>query len=143
MLKNSCATRGCCTHVSSCYADASVAMDVFTMTSNSPQLLQLENCCQIVSCLQLLLVSAYPQYVQTAVETAFVVLRTFGEVITQTCQEPLSSIGVDLSYEDRRSKCINVKTSLKQLRLSLQRLQHVSEPLQSKVQKLINMLTSL
>ena len=113
------------------------------MTRNSPQLLQLEHCCQIVSCLQLLLVSAYPQYVQTAVETAFVLLRTFGEVIAQTCQQPLGSIGVDFSYEDRRSKCQTVKTSLKQLSVSLQRLQHVSAPLQSKVHNLINMLTAL
>ena len=130
-------------HTLSCCADASVAVDVFTMVKTSPQLLQLENCCQIVSCLQLLLFSAHSRYAQTAVETALMLVQTFGDMVSQACKENVSTIGVDLSFEERRSKCALVRNSLKQLCPPLQSLKHESEPLQSAVRKLLNMLTAL
>jgi len=124
-------------------ADASVAMDVLVMTQSSPQLLKLDHCCQIVSCVQLLIMNTHEAYVQTAVETALVLLRTFGEVIQQTCRQGTSSVGVDLSFEDRRNKCESVRNSLKQLCLPLQSLIHRSEPCQALANRLIEMLRTL
>lgn len=118
-------------------------MDVFSMAKDSPQLLKLDHCCQIVSCLQLLLGSAHQAYAQTAVETALVLLRTFGEVIQQSCQQSLTSVGVDLSFEERKSKCESVKDSLKQLCLPLQGLTNRSGPCQATAGRLFDMLTAL
>ena len=113
------------------------------MIKTSPQLLQLENCCQIVSCLHLLLFSAHVSYAQTAVETALILVQTFGDMVSQACQDSMSTIGVDLSFEERKSKCTLVRNSLKQLCPSLQNLKHESEPLQSAAHRLLSILTVL
>lgn len=113
------------------------------MTHNSPQLLKLDYCSQIVACLHFLLVSAHEMYVQTAVETAHVLLRTFGQVIQQTCQPGVTSVGVDLSFEDRRNKCDSVRSSLKQLCLPLQSLVHRPNSCQATASRLMDMLTRL
>ncbi len=126
-----------------CYADASVAMDVFSMTKNSPQLLKLDHCCQIVSCLQLLLASAHQAYAQTAVETTLVLLTTFGEMIQQTCQRKETSVGVDLTFDERKSKCEIARRDLKELCLPLQGLVSRSGPSQLVAGRLFDMLTAL
>ena len=126
-------------------ADASVAMDVLGMIKDSPHLLKLDNCCQIVSCLQLLFVSSHQNYIQTAVETALVLMSTFGEVIQQTCRQDVSSVGVDLSFDERKSKCQNARASLKQLYYPLQTLVkfNMSDQSQLLISRLLNLLTNL
>lgn len=126
-----------------CAADASVVMDVLSMIKDSPHLLKLDNCCQIVSCLQLLIVTAHQTYVQTAVETALVLLSTFGEVIQQTCRRDVSSVGVDLSFDERKRKCQNARASLKQLCYPLQTLANSSDQSQLLTNRLLNLLTTL
>ena len=127
----------------SCCADASVAMDVFSTTKNSPQLLKLDHCCQIVSCLQLLLASAHQAYAQTAVETALMLLKTFGEMIQQTCQRQETSVGVDLNFVERKSKCETARRDLKELCLPLQGLVSRSGPSQLVAGRLLDLLTAL
>ena len=127
----------------SCCADASVAMDVFSTTKNSPQLLKLDHCCQIVSCLQLLLASAHQAYAQMAVETALALLKTFGEMITQICQQKETSLGVDLNFDERKTKCETVRHNLKELCLPLQGLVSRSGPSQLVAGRLFDMLTAL
>lgn len=124
-------------------ADASVAMDVLSMIKDSPHLLKLDNCCQIVSCLQLLFVTAHQTYIQTAVETALVLTSTFGEVIQQTCRQDVSSVGVDLSFDERKSKCQNARASLKQLCHPLQTLVNLSDQSQLMTSRLLSLLTNL
>lgn len=126
-------------------ADASVVMDVLSMIKDSPYLLKLDNCCQIVSCLQLLFVTAHQIYIQTAVETALILMRTFGEVIQQTCRQDVSSVGVDLSFDERKSKCQNARASLKQLCYPLQTLVNMSDQSQLMTNRsnLLNLLTNL
>lgn len=126
-----------------CCADASVAMDFLSTTKNSPQLLKLDHCCQIVSCLQLLLASVHQAYVQTAVETALVLLKTFGEMIKQTCQRNETSVGVDLNFDERKSKCQTARHDLKELCLPLQGLVSRSGPSQLVASRLFDMLTAL
>lgn len=126
-----------------CYADVSVAMDVFSTTKDSPQLLKLDHCCQIVSCLQLLLASAHQAYAQTAVETALVLLKTFGEMIKQTCQRKEPSVGVDLNFDEHKTKCEIVRRNLKELCLPLQGLVSRSGPSQLIAGRLFDMLTVL
>lgn len=127
----------------SCYADASVAMDVFSTTKHSPQLLKLDHCCRIVSCLQLLLASAHQAYAQTAVETTLVLLTTFGEMIQQTCQRKETSVGVDLNFVERKSKCETARRDLKELCLPLQGLVSRSGPSQLVAGRLLDLLTAL
>ena len=124
-------------------ADASVAMDVLSMIKDSPHLLRLDNCCQIVSCLQLLFVTAHQSYIQTAIETALILTSTFGEVIQQTCRQDVSSVGVDLSFDERKSKCQNARASLKQLCHPLQALVNISDQPQLITSRLLNLLTNL
>ena len=113
------------------------------MIKDSPQLLKLDHCCHIVSCLQLLLVTAHQSYLQTAVETALVLLSTFGDVIQQTCREGVRSVGVDLSFDERKTKCQNAKDSLKQLCHPLQVLPNTSDQSQLMTNRLLNLLTAL
>ena len=126
-----------------CYADASVAMDVFSMTKDSPQLLNLDHCCQIVSCLQLLLASTHQAYAQTAMETALLLLKTFGEMIKQTCQLKETGLGVDLNFDERKTKCETVRRNLKELCLPLQGLVSRSGPSELMAGRLFDMLTAL
>ena len=97
-------------------------MDVLRAVRDSPQLLKLDYCSQIASCLRLLLVTAHETYIQAAVTLAAVLLNTFGDVIQQTCRQDVSSVGVDLSFDERRQKCQNARDGLKQLCQPLQTL---------------------
>lgn len=113
------------------------------MIKDSPHLLKLEHCCQLVSCLQLLFVTAHQTYIQTAVETAFTLMSSFGEVIKQTCRQDVSSVGVDLSFDERRSKCLTARASLKQLCQPLQTLLNMSDQPQLMTRSLLDLLTNL
>lgn len=113
------------------------------MIRDSPQLLKLDNCCHIVSCLKLLLVNAHKSYLQTAVETALVLLSTFGDVIQQTCRQDVRSVGVDLSFDERKTKCQNAKDSLKQLCHPLHTLSNTSDQSRLMTNRLLNLLTAL
>lgn len=118
-------------------------MDVLSTIRDSPQLLKLDYCSQIASCLQLLLATAHETYTLAAVTLATVLLNTFGDVIQQTCQQDVSSVGVDLSFEERRSKCQNARDGLKQLCPRLQTLVDRSGPPQLIASSLLSMLNSL
>lgn len=113
------------------------------MIKDSPQLLKLDNCCDIVSCLQLLLVTAHKSYLQTVVETALVLLSTFGDVIQQTCRRDVRSVGVDLSFDERKTKCQKAKDSLQQLCHPLQVLPNTSDHFQLMTDRLFRLLTAL
>ena len=82
-------------------------------------------------------------YVQTALDAAVVLLRTFGEVVHQTCQQNMTSVGVNLNFEDRRIKCESVRNSLQELCLPLQNLVHRSGPCQAVATRLLDNLNRL
>ena len=113
------------------------------MIKDSTQLLKLDNCCEIVSCLQLLIVTAHKSYLQTVVETALVLLSTFGDVIQQTCRQDVRSVGVDLSFDERKTKCQNARDSLKQLCHPLQVLPNTTDQFQLMTNRLLQLLTAL
>lgn len=126
-----------------CAVDASVAMDVLSMIKDSPHLLKLEHCCHLAPCLHLLFVTAHQTYIQTAIETAFTLMNTFGEVIQQTSRQGVSSVGVDLSFDERRSKCLTARASLKQLCQPMQTLLNMSDQPQLMTRRLLDLLTNL
>lgn len=118
-------------------------MDVLNVIKDSPHLLKLDNCSYIASCLPLLLVAAHKTYIQTALETALVLLSTFGDVIQQTCRQDVSSVGVDLSFDEHKTKCQNARASLKQLCHALHGLPNTSDQSQLMKNRLLNLLTTL
>ena len=113
------------------------------MVKDSPKILKLDLCGQLTSCLLLLFATTHESYTQTAVETTLVLLRAFGEVIQQTCLQAATSVGVDLSFDERKSKCQSVKDGLKQLCHPLQCLIDRSDKPQHNASRLLELLTQL
>ena len=96
-----------------------MALDVLSRLQQGPQFPKLEHCSSLIQCLELLIVAAHETYVKTGVEIASRLLRTFRDVIQQTCNPAVDSVGVDVSYEERKVRCENARNSFKQLRAIL------------------------
>ena len=107
-----------------CCADASVAADVLTMLQHKTQSLKLEHCPSLVQCLELLLVAAPETYIQIGVSMALTLLKTFGDVIQHTCQQPTGGVGVDVTFEERKARCESARKCFKRLSIPLQQLLH-------------------
>lgn len=93
------------------------------MLQQAPQLLKLEHCPALIQCLECLVAASHKSYITVGVNMASCLLRTFGDVVQQTCQQSSDRMGVDVMFDERRDRCMSVRNSFKELSKHLQQLQ--------------------
>lgn len=103
-------------------ADASVTVDWLSVACRRPEAFKLEACSEVVPLLEPLLGSPHDKYVLVALGALQMLLQAFGQVIAAACSQPPSSVGVDLSFEERQKRCVVAQSSLLTLSPLLQQL---------------------
>ncbi|KAM4614153.1 katanin p80 WD40 repeat-containing subunit B1 [Discoglossus pictus] len=93
--------------------DLSVVVDLLNIINQKASLWKLDLCTAVLPQIEKLLQSKYESYVQTGCLSLKLILQRFLPIITDTLAAP-PSVGVDISREERLSKC---KACYKQLRI--------------------------
>lgn len=107
--------------------DPSVVVDLLNILNFRSNIWKLDLCAAVLPQLRQLLDSKYDTYVHTAVNSLRLVLRGFGQIIKNGLQagNQVPSIGVDISQEERKSKCQKCYNELTAIRESVQRTNKV------------------
>ncbi|KAK9823394.1 hypothetical protein WJX72_002455 [[Myrmecia] bisecta] len=122
--------------------DASVAADVLSTLGARADAFRLDHCADAGPLLERLLASEHDSYAQTAVDVALALLRSFGQVIRETCKQP-KSVGVDPAFEARRERCLACRAALLGLLPHLQQLKQSGRGPSLTAQKLLADLATL
>ncbi|GMH33823.1 hypothetical protein BSKO_01657 [Bryopsis sp. KO-2023] len=104
--------------------DLSVAEDILSAVQAKRNAFELDLIPDMVPSLKNLLGSSHDKYWLTVMKTIATLLRNFGNVIYDATSRPVSSLGVDLSFEQRRGKCLAAKAALQEL---LPRMEYLKE----------------
>uniref|UniRef100_A0A8D8Y6B5 Katanin p80 WD40 repeat-containing subunit B1 n=2 Tax=Cacopsylla melanoneura TaxID=428564 RepID=A0A8D8Y6B5_9HEMI len=106
--------------------DGTVMVDLLKSMIPRRNVWNLELCSTILPVCQDLLQSKYEMYITTACDTLNLILRTFGPVIKNNMKwSGGSSIGVDISKEERYKKCVKVYNALQPVKSVLLKKQTV------------------
>ncbi|KAL1457731.1 hypothetical protein WDU94_007925 [Cyamophila willieti] len=106
--------------------DGTVMVDLLKSMIPRRNVWNLELCSTILPVIQDLLQSKYEMYITTACDTLNLILRTFGPVIKNNMRwSGGSSIGVDISKEERYKKCVKVYNALQPVKSVLLKKQTV------------------
>jgi hypothetical protein len=98
--------------------DAAIAAMLLASVSGRADAFELSSLEPLIKLLELLLASGQEQQVAVGLSTLGLVLRGPGQVVAEVCGGP-QPVGVDLSYEARRSKCLLLKMALEGLGMKL------------------------
>lgn len=78
----------------------------------------------VVASIEELVDSKHKKFRETAFATLSMLLRNFGRVIRDTTSSRVSSLGVNLSFEQRQEKCQSAKMSLQEMLPKLGKMEH-------------------
>lgn len=98
--------------------DAAVAAVVVEAVQGRHNAFELNSVESLSKLLELLLASGNEQQQGVGLSALSLVLRGPGQIVREMCMEP-APVGVDLSYEQRRNKCLLVKMALEGLGLKV------------------------
>ena len=98
------------------YADQAVIVDLLSVIVLRPSIWNLDLCLHLLPPLAELLLSKYESYVAGAATALKLILKNFGTVIRSNIDSPSTSVGVDISKEERLNKCLDCYRELVKIR---------------------------
>jgi hypothetical protein len=113
--------------------DAAVACMLVESLQSRQDAFELNSVEPLIKLLELLLASGQEQQQGVGLSALALVLRGPGQVVREVCGGP-SPVGVDLSYEQRKNKCLLVKMGLEGLGMKLGVLARGNGPLAARAQ---------
>jgi hypothetical protein len=113
--------------------DAAVACMLVEALQSRQDAFELNSVEPLIKLLELLLASGQEQQQGVGLSALALVLRGPGQVVREVCGGP-GPVGVDLSYEQRKNKCLLVKMGLEGLGMKLGVLARGSGPLAARAQ---------
>lgn len=98
------------------YADPAVIVDLLSVIVLRPSIWNLDLCLHLLPPISELLLSKYESYVAGAATALKLILKNFGTVIRTNIDSPSTSVGVDISKEERLKKCLDCYRELVKIR---------------------------
>ncbi|KAK9835103.1 hypothetical protein WJX84_012191 [Apatococcus fuscideae] len=127
-------------------ADPSATMDALHAKSSGYSILgslQLESCAEAAGLLIPLLSSPHSRHLDAGLDALSSLLASFVEVIREACARAPGSMGVDLSFEMRRERCLSLKSALQNLQPQLMSHAQEGAPMRLKALHLLKQLDRL
>ncbi|KAF6266536.1 WD40-repeat-containing domain protein [Scenedesmus sp. NREL 46B-D3] len=119
--------------------DTAVACMLVEALQSRQDAFELNSVEPLIKLLELLLATGQEQQQGVALSALALVLHGPGQVVREVCGGP-GPVGVDLSYEQRKNKCLLVKMGLEGLGMKLGMLARGSGPLAARTQLLVEEL---
>ncbi|KAI8819538.1 WD40-repeat-containing domain protein [Fimicolochytrium jonesii] len=124
--------------------DASVLVDVLRIINLKPKLLTMEAALMLLPLVHELFFEVYEDYIVTACNTVRTLVKSFGPVILATLDANyISSPGVDISREDRVSRCRSCRERLIEIATTLEELKRSAGPVGGIIRETLRDLASL
>ncbi|XP_021913295.1 katanin p80 WD40 repeat-containing subunit B1 isoform X2 [Zootermopsis nevadensis] len=99
--------------------DLAVVVDLLGVIMLRPSIWNLDLCVALLPTIYDLIQSKYEMYMTVGCNTLRLILRNFAPVIKTNVRAPVRSVGVDISREERYSKCVKCYSSLMSVRAFL------------------------
>jgi len=99
--------------------DQSVVVDVLNVMKQKPKLWSLDMSNMLMPECTKLIDSQFESHVTTGTATVQMVVKCFGQMVTQNLRSPPAPGGIDISREDRYEKCVLFQTHVKMLRKAM------------------------
>ena len=101
------------------FNDPAIIVDLLSVIILRPSIWNLDLCLNLLPPIGNLLLSKYENYVTGASSALKLVLKTFGTVIKSNIDTPSTSVGVDISKEERLNKCLDCYRELVKIRSTI------------------------
>jgi len=99
--------------------DLAVVVDLLSVIILRPSIWNLDLCVALLPPVYDLIQSKYEMYMTVGCNTLRLILRNFAPVIKTNVQAPIQTVGVDISREERYTKCMKCYNSLMSVRAFL------------------------
>lgn len=123
--------------------DQAVLVDVLTAINKRPSLWNLDICVVLLPAIHNLLHSKYEMYMSVCCDSLKLILKNFASVIRTNVQWSSPTIGVDISKEERYSKCVKCYESLIAIRTFLLKRQTMQGKLGQSFREIQTLLYSI
>ncbi|KAF2353451.1 Katanin p80 subunit C-terminal, partial [Trinorchestia longiramus] len=107
-------------------ADQSALVDLLNVINLRPFIWNLDIVTSLLPSVSQLLQSKHESYVTVGCNSLKLMLRNFGSMIKSNMHGPVHSVGVDISREERRNKCIESYNMMMSIRALVQKRQTLS-----------------
>jgi len=107
------------------FNDPAVVVDLLSVIILRPSIWNLDLCNTLLPPLSELLLSKYESYVTGASAALKLILKNFGSVIRSNIDTPSTSVGVDISKEERLNKCLDCYRELVKIRSTILKRQTI------------------
>uniref|UniRef100_A0A914RZ94 Katanin p80 subunit C-terminal domain-containing protein n=1 Tax=Parascaris equorum TaxID=6256 RepID=A0A914RZ94_PAREQ len=98
------------------FGEAALVGELLAALNHSPTTWNLSMCCAVLAHIGVLVASKHEHYVEIALTALRTAITGFGNVIRMGAQQP-SHIGVDVTAEERHSKCVKCVQQLTEMRV--------------------------
>ena len=105
--------------------DQSVIVDLLSVIVLRSSIWSLDLCNILLPSIGQLLLSKYESYVNNSAAAMKLILKNFGPVIKSNIDAPSSSVGVDISKEERANKCMECYKELVKIRSGILKRQTI------------------
>ena len=107
------------------FNDPAVTVDLLSVIILRPSIWNLDLCMLLLPPIGELLLSKYESYVTGAGGALKLILKNFGTVIKSNIDTPSTSVGVDISKEERLNKCLDCYQELVKIRSTILKRQTI------------------
>jgi len=98
------------------FNDPAIIVDLLSVIILRPSIWNLDLCLNLLPTIGQLLLSKYESYVNASAAALKLILKNFATVIKSNIDQPTSSVGVDISKEERANKCMDCYKELVKIR---------------------------
>merc|ERR1712055_12695 len=98
------------------FNDPSLIVDLLSVIILRPSIWNLDLCLNLLPTIGELLLSKYESYVNSSAAALKLILKNFATVIKSNIDQPTSTVGVDISKEERANKCMDCYKELVKIR---------------------------
>ncbi|XP_065571561.1 katanin p80 WD40 repeat-containing subunit B1-like isoform X2 [Artemia franciscana] len=105
--------------------DQGVIVDVLNVAITKPSIWSLDLCTLVLPSVSAIIQSKYETYVLTASAVLRLILSNFSQIIKTNLEAPITSVGVDISREERYNKSMSCYTQLLPVKAFVQKRQAV------------------
>ena len=107
------------------FNDPAVVVDLLSVIILRPSIWNLDLCLNLLPPIGELLLSKYESHVTGAGAAIKLILKNFGTVIRSNIDTPSTSVGVDISKEERLNKCLDCYRELVKIRSTILKRQNI------------------
>ncbi|XP_063229661.1 katanin p80 WD40 repeat-containing subunit B1 isoform X2 [Bacillus rossius redtenbacheri] len=123
--------------------DPSVLVDLLGVLCLRPAIWNLDLCVALLPTIYELIQSKYELYMKVGSDSLRLVLRNFAPIIKTNVHAPIQTVGVDISREERYTKCVNCYKKLMSVRAFLLKRQTLQGKLGQTFRELLLLMEGL